>query len=45
MYHVKEGCIVHTTAEIVIGEIQNKIFVRELDKDTGFKELNIQEEL
>ncbi|MBU2566398.1 DNA-binding protein [Patescibacteria group bacterium] len=39
--HLKEGCIIYTTAEIVIGELQNATFNRELDKNTGFKELII----
>ncbi len=39
--HVKEGCQIHTTAEIVIGEGADFIFSREKDESTGFKELNI----
>ncbi len=37
--HLNEGCIINTTAEIVIGEIENLSFSRAVDKDTGFKEL------
>jgi predicted DNA-binding protein with PD1-like motif len=37
--HVKEGCVVHTTAELVIGELEEFIFARELDRETGFDEL------
>ena len=40
--HLNEGCIINTTAEIVIGEIENLSFSRAIDKDTGFKELVIQ---
>lgn len=39
--HLKEDCIIHTTAEIVIGECEDCTFSRELDKNTGFKELEI----
>jgi len=39
--HIVEGCIVGTTAEIVIGELENVIFITELDKNTGYKELQI----
>jgi len=41
--HVKEGCIIHTTAEIVIGESAEHVFVREFDEETGFNELKIKE--
>src|SRR5690606_1718462 len=41
--HLKEGCIVRTTAEVVIGVLENLSFNRELDKATGFKELKIEE--
>lgn len=39
--HLEEGCIVNTTAEIVVGELDNFVFSREYDEKTGFKELNI----
>lgn len=39
--HLKEGCTIYTTAEIVIGDIKNLTFSRVLDEDTGFKELVI----
>jgi hypothetical protein len=39
--HLKEGTIVHPTAEIVLGYEENVEFTRELDEDTGFKELVI----
>lgn len=41
--HLKDGCIIHTTAEIIIGELKNVKFSREFDKQTGFKELVISE--
>ncbi len=39
--HLKEGSIVHLTAEVVIGEDTSKNYTRELDEATGFKELVI----
>jgi predicted DNA-binding protein with PD1-like motif len=40
--HLKEGTIIHLTAEIVIGEDENAIYTRELDEETGFPELTIK---
>jgi uncharacterized protein len=40
--HVEEGCIVYTTAEIVLGESTNHTFSRVLDPETGFYELEIR---
>ena len=37
--HLKEGSIVHPTAEIVIGEDEGVIYARETDAKTGFTEL------
>ena len=34
--HLKDNCIIHTTAEIVILDL-DKTFKREFDKKTGFK--------
>jgi uncharacterized protein len=39
--HLDNGCLIYTTAEIVIGESENFIFTRELNAETGFKELTI----
>lgn len=39
--HLKENCTIHTTAEIVLAEISDKVFKREYDENTGFKELVI----
>jgi hypothetical protein len=39
--HLKEGCPIHTTAEIIIGELEDCKFSREFDERTGFKELVI----
>ncbi len=37
--HLKKGCIVRITAEIIIGEIPQLEFQREYDSETGFDEL------
>lgn len=37
--HVMEGCIVHTTAEIVIGECSDLTFRRPIDPQTTYDEL------
>ena len=40
--HLLDGCIIYTTAEIVIGTSEDFIFLRTLDEKTGYKELEIQ---
>lgn len=40
--HVLEGCIIRTTAEIVIGEAPGVAFSREQDAATGYRELVIK---
>ncbi len=40
--HLLDGCIIYTTAEIVIGTSEDFIFLRSVDKMTGYKELEIQ---
>lgn len=37
--HLSPGCIVRTTAEIVVGVLEGVRFGREIDPRTGFKEL------
>ncbi|HAX79354.1 MAG TPA: DNA-binding protein [Cyanobacteria bacterium UBA11372] len=39
--HLVDGCLIYTTAEIVIGESEDLIFSREVDKQTGYLELAI----
>ncbi|KAJ3281498.1 hypothetical protein HK104_011423 [Borealophlyctis nickersoniae] len=39
--HLMEGCVVFTTCEIVVGELNEWSFTRELDPATGCKELVI----
>lgn len=40
--HLKDGCIVNTTAEVVIKEFDDIKFTREYDKNTGYDELVIK---
>ena len=40
--HLVEGCVIYTTAEIVIGEARGLIFSREKDAETGYQELRIR---
>ena len=40
--HVVEGCIIYTTAEIVIGTSEDFVFLRTVDEQTGYQELDIQ---
>lgn len=39
--HLKNGCIVNTTVEVVILELSNYSFLRELDEKTGYEEIVI----
>jgi predicted DNA-binding protein with PD1-like motif len=41
--HLTVGCILYTTAEIIIGESEDLTFLRTLDPQTGFLELEILE--
>lgn len=40
--HLKDGCVVKTTAEIVIGFFEDVTYRRVFDKSTGFKELDVE---
>jgi len=40
--HLKNGCTIYTTAEIVISEFPNLKFAREQDETTGFVELVVK---
>ena len=40
--HLLEGCIIYTTAEIIIGETDKLIFTREKDVVTTWNELRIK---
>lgn len=39
--HLETGCIIYTTAEIVIGVSEDFTFTRTIDAQTGYKELEI----
>ncbi|MEM6398891.1 MAG: PPC domain-containing DNA-binding protein [Cyanobacteria bacterium P01_D01_bin.116] len=39
--HLSDGCIIYTTAEIVIGIAENFSFHRSFDEQTGFNELKV----
>ena len=39
--HVLEGCLVRTTAEVVLGVLEGVAFNRPVDARTGFKELSV----
>lgn len=41
--HLKDNCLVDTTAEIVLAEFENLEFSREFDGNTGYEELTIKE--
>lgn len=40
--HLKDGCIVNTTVELILLELDEYNFTREMDKETGYKELVIK---
>ena len=40
--HVRPGCIVHTTAEVVLGLLPDLVFGRQFDPQTGFDELVVE---
>ncbi|HEY9616814.1 MAG TPA: PPC domain-containing DNA-binding protein [Microcoleaceae cyanobacterium] len=40
--HIDSGCIIYTTAEIIVGELSHVRFCRTLDLQTGCLELDIQ---
>lgn len=42
--HLLEGCLIYTTAEIVLAELPGQRFVREYDSESGYKELVVRTE-
>lgn len=40
--HVQPGCLIYTTAEVVVGVSEDFIFFRTVDLETGFRELEIK---
>ena len=43
--HLKDGCLINTTAEIVILELEDYTFSREMDEKTGYKELVVKKSI
>ena len=42
--HLRPGCLVNTTAEIIIEELEGFVFTREPDEQSGYDELMIRKE-
>ena len=40
--HLVEGCIINTTCELVIGEMENYVYDVEFDEETGYNELIVK---
>ncbi len=40
--HVQPGCLIYTTAEVVLGVSEELTFFRTMDAETGFRELEIK---
>lgn len=40
--HLMDGCLIYTTAEIVVGVLPGVSFLREQDAETGYPELVVQ---
>jgi uncharacterized protein len=40
--HLAHGCIVRTTAELVIGDLPDVVFRRKPDPETGYEELRVE---
>lgn len=43
--HLVEGCIINTTCELIIGEMEDYVYDVEFDEETGYDELVIQKRL
>lgn len=41
--HLVEGCIINTTCELVIGELEGYVYDVEFDPETGYDELIVEE--
>lgn len=39
--HLDDGCVIYTTAEIVIGASEEFRFMRTIDEETGYPELEV----
>lgn len=43
--HLVEGCLINTTCELVIGEMEDYIYEVEFDEETGYHELIVEKRL
>ena len=43
--HLVEGCLINTTCELVIGEMEDYIYEVEFDEETGYYELIVEKRL
>ena len=41
--HLVDGCIINTTCELVIGELENYVYDVEFDEETGYNELVVKD--
>ena len=41
--HLVEGCVINTTCELVIGEMENYVYDVEFDAETGYNELIVRQ--
>lgn len=39
--HLQEGCLVNTTCEVVLAELEDYQFIREYDASTGYNEIKM----
>ncbi len=40
--HLMDGCLIYSTVEIVLGELEDVVFSRKVDDVTGFRELIVE---
>ncbi|MEL6383274.1 MAG: PPC domain-containing DNA-binding protein [Cyanobacteria bacterium J06626_18] len=40
--HVMPGCLIYTTAEIIVGSLSGAVFRRTYDAQTGYRELSVE---
>lgn len=41
--HLSDGCHVYTTAEIIIGEVEDVVYLREMCPESGYPELVVRD--
>ena len=40
--HLENGCLINTTCELIVLELDEYVFTREFDENTGYKELVVK---